>query len=103
MLGAIVANLLLVIWPPESDSLPGWLTLSYPYGLAMLSLQAAFYLIAWMGGRTERRGRLGKVLYIPSFLVSSNLAALVGLYRHLTRRQTPNWRRVARPGEEKTA
>ncbi len=103
MLGAVATNALLVIWPPVSDALPAWVSLAFPYGLAMLGLQASFYVLAWIGGRTERRGRLGKLLYVPSFLVASNFAALVGLYRHLTRRQTPMWRRVARPGEEQAA
>lgn len=103
MLGALIANLLLVIWPPVFGTWPAWLTLAFPYGLLMLGLQGAFYFLAWLGGHTERRGRLGKILYVPSFLVASNFAALVGLYRHVTRRQTPMWRRVARPGEEPAA
>ena len=48
---------------------------------------------------------LGVYAYLgyPPVLVSSNFAALVGLYRHVTRRQTPMWWRVARPGEEQAA
>lgn len=101
MLGALLANLLLVAWPPGSGTLPAWVALARPFGGVMLGLQGAFYLAAWWGNRLQRRGWVGKLLYIPSFLVVSNLAALAGLYRHLTRRQTPMWRRVMRPSEVK--
>ena len=62
----------------------------------MLGLQIAFYGLAWAGVHTQRRGRFGKLLYVLSFLVTSNLASLVGVYRHVTRRQTPD---VASRGE----
>ena len=103
MFGALLANLLLIAWPLTTGATAGWLALSPPYGLVMLGLQVAFYVLAWVGTRTHRRGWIGKVLYISSFLVTSNIASGVGLYRHVTRRQTPMWRRVARRGEEGVA
>ena len=42
------------------------------------------------------RGILGKLLYLPTFLVNSNLAALSGLYLYLTGKQTHLWQRVRR-------
>lgn len=70
--------------------------MSPPYGWIVLALQAAFYLLAWIGTRVEVGGLMGKLLYLPSFLVTSNIAALAGFFRHVTRRQTATWRRVTR-------
>jgi hypothetical protein len=41
-------------------------------------------------------GLPGKILYLPAYLVHSNLAALFGLYRFLAGKQTTNWQRVPR-------
>ncbi len=51
-------------------------------------------------------GKLGKLLYLPTYLVNSNLAALLGLGRFLAGKQSTRWQRVPRrqptiPGEEK--
>jgi hypothetical protein len=62
----------------------------------MLAVQTVFYALAWLGGRNQGKGKLGKILYAPTFLVNSNLAALQGLYRYLTRQQTARWQRVNR-------
>jgi hypothetical protein len=62
----------------------------------MLAAQLLFYALAWLGSRVERGGKVGKVLYLPTFLVNSNLAAVIGLYRFLRGRQTTLWERVQR-------
>ncbi len=81
MIGALLTNLLAALLSPSA----GWTIL--------LLLQLAFYGLAWLGGRWEGGSKL---LYLPTFLVNSNLAALIGLQRYLTRRQTTLWQRVQR-------
>jgi poly-beta-1,6-N-acetyl-D-glucosamine synthase len=67
-----------------------------PLDVVVLGLQSVFFALAWMGNRMTRTGVLGKALYIPTFLANSNLAALIGLYRFLTRRQSTLWQRAQR-------
>jgi len=94
MIGALLANLIVVIWPPTARPVLLWL--GQPVGLILLALQIAFYLLAWLGRYAPRGTRIGKLLYLPVFLVNSNLAALVGLARFFSGRQTVLWERVAR-------
>ncbi len=91
MIGAFIANLWVVLFPPANSSLPLF-ALTAPFSSLFLGLQIFFYLLAWLGGRFPSN----KFLYLPAFLVNSNLAALIGLYRFLTRKQTSLWQRVAR-------
>ncbi len=83
MLGALAANLALAVEGPLM-----W--------RGLLGLQALFYVLAGLGERLKRWGPLGRLLYLPAFLVNSNLAALMGLARFLTRRQTSVWERARR-------
>jgi cellulose synthase/poly-beta-1,6-N-acetylglucosamine synthase-like glycosyltransferase len=104
MLAALLANLAAVIWPPMG----GWPTgvknlpliwLAFPYNWLLLFTQLGFYTLAWLGNRQDRRmpqSSLGKLLYLPAFLVNSNLAAILGLARSLVGKQTVLWQRVAR-------
>lgn len=92
---ALLANIGAVIWPGRGGHGALW-RLAPPYGRLMLALQGVFYLLAWLGGRLERTSAAAKLLYLPTFLVNSNAAAVIGLYRFLTRRQTTTWQRVAR-------
>jgi hypothetical protein len=95
MIGALLTNLISVIGPSvrtksrvSSPATMNWL---------LLTAQALFYLAAWLGNRLEGQGHaLAKGLYLPTFLVNSNLAALVGLYRFITGRQTSIWQSVKR-------
>jgi hypothetical protein len=96
MLGALATNMAAVARPARHGGLA---RLAAPYNQIMLVLQAIFYMMAWAGGRLERRGALGKAMYIPAFLVNGNRAALVGLYRFLTGRHTKLWSRVQRREE----
>jgi hypothetical protein len=81
---------------PRIDGGPAWLALTYPYNWIMWILQICFYLIAGLGMRYKLGGWIGKVLYLPTFLVNSNLAALLGLYRYLSSKQTVVWKKAAR-------
>lgn len=92
MVGALVANIWLVCWPSQQT----YLGMSRPLAIGCLLLQFLFYGLAWVGGRVKLGGFLGKLLYFPAFLVASNLAGLAGFLRHITRRQTATWQRVAR-------
>jgi cellulose synthase/poly-beta-1,6-N-acetylglucosamine synthase-like glycosyltransferase len=100
MLGALLANLWAVFFPPVSSSF--W-RLGRPGGWLLLALQGLFYLAAWAGARLNLPGTAGRLpgtagslLYLPAFLVNSNLAALIGLARFLRRSQPVLWQRVKR-------
>lgn len=62
----------------------------------LLLLQMVFYVTAVFGAFWQAPGKLGKLLYLPTYLVNSNLAALWGLSRFLVGKQTTRWQRVAR-------
>jgi hypothetical protein len=66
----------------------------------VLGLQLIFYLTAVLGQGFPRTGLIGKMLYLPTFLVNSNWAAMVGLVRYLTKRQTPLWQRAPRSQQD---
>jgi cellulose synthase/poly-beta-1,6-N-acetylglucosamine synthase-like glycosyltransferase len=95
MLAAFVANLLVLIIP--SDLLDqGLLYLGRPYSFILLILQLIFYASAWLGNLLHGRGLIGKLLYIPAFLVNSNYSSVQGLISFVTGRQTTLWQRVQR-------
>jgi cellulose synthase/poly-beta-1,6-N-acetylglucosamine synthase-like glycosyltransferase len=96
MAGALLANLIAVIRPLRSKKYL-LLYLAPPFNWIILLFQLLFYGLAWLGNhQPERKGTTGKLLYLPTFLVNSNLAAVIGLYRFLTKSQTPLWQRVQR-------
>lgn len=95
MILALLANIYAVIIPPIVTN-ASWFNLGYPYSRLLLSLQGLFYGAAWLGNRSKQTGWFGKVLYLPTFLVNSNWAALIGFYRHLSGKQTALWERVQR-------
>jgi cellulose synthase/poly-beta-1,6-N-acetylglucosamine synthase-like glycosyltransferase len=115
MIGAFIANLFAVIWPIRLEETGPGLSVFYlspPYNLLakasamILAGQVLFYCLAWLGNRVHEsahewhelkgRGMFGKFLYLPAFLVNSNYATLVGLWRFITRRQNQLWVRVQR-------
>lgn len=95
MLGALLANVAAAVWPPAADDL-ALLRLAPPLATVFVALQAGFYGLAWLGRRVPHTTLIGKLLYVPTFLVDSNLAAAIGLFRFLTGRQTALWRRAPR-------
>jgi cellulose synthase/poly-beta-1,6-N-acetylglucosamine synthase-like glycosyltransferase len=95
MIGAFVSNLALVL----SGKIPAdlsWWSLTWPYGEFFLGFQVFFYAVAMLGNFTSHKGPIGKLLYVPSFLVNSNYAGLVGFYTYLTNRKPHIWKRVRR-------
>lgn len=95
MIVAFVSNLLAFAFPSASLG-QGIVSLSRPYDWIMLLLQLLFYASAWLGNVLKGSGTIGKVLYIPTFLVNSNFSALYGLISFLTGRQTTLWQRARR-------
>jgi cellulose synthase/poly-beta-1,6-N-acetylglucosamine synthase-like glycosyltransferase len=64
--------------------------------LACFCLQLIFYALALVGTRYKAGGWVGKLLYLPVFLVNSNYATLGGFINFLAKRQTHIWKRVSR-------
>jgi len=95
MISALLANIL-AIFSHGGVNGPAWLILADPYNWIFLVLQGLFYMVAAMGMKFKLSGLLGKVLYIPTFLLNSNMAALRGFYRYLTSRQSVIWKKATR-------
>jgi len=98
MILAFVATLAACLWPAPSVGL-AWLYLSNPLNYVFLAGEILIIVLALFGGSLKEKGFLGKVLYIPTFLVNSNMAAILGLYSFFTGRQTALWKRARRRGE----
>jgi len=96
MIAALIAALAGVAFPMEG-SLP-LLRLAAPYGALALGAQVVFYLAACLGIRIGNSCRLGRLLYLATFLVNSNYAALLGLFRYVSGRQQAQWKRIRRRG-----
>lgn len=62
----------------------------------LLLAQIAFYGLAWLGWWRLKRGELSGALYVPFYFVVMNMAAFMGLVRHLSGSQSVNWRKAAR-------
>jgi len=96
MIGAGITNLIAVIFPPETDSA---LYLGSPFSLILLVLQVIFYSVAFIGAGAkyeERQNRLARFLYIPTFLINSNFAALRGYVQFMRGQQSHLWERIQR-------
>lgn len=92
MITAFLANVVAVMphsgpRPKQSRNQWAWM---------VLLLQMSFYLMSLLGTFVKLGGKVGKVLYLPAYLVHSNAAALIGLVRFLSGQQTSRWQRVAR-------
>lgn len=98
MIAAFLASVGALIWPPQVNT-ARWFYLAAPYNLIFFGLEMLLYLLALLGGLFRGKGIIGKVLYLPTFLVNSNLAAIFGLYSFFTGKQTSLWRRARRRGE----
>lgn len=64
----------------------------------LLALQLLFYAAALTGYVLQRRGIRWKVFYVPFYFAFLNVAALVGAYRYLARRQPVTWEKSRRLG-----
>lgn len=70
--------------------------LGKPFVFYFLIMQAAFYLLAFWGNFFKLKGRLGRLFYLPAFLLNSNWATLLGFYSFVTNKQSHIWKRVRR-------
>lgn len=96
MIGALMINLLALVIPSQTNVFQ-LLFMSPPYNWTVFTMQAAFYLLA-VGGRVLENRNIGwlRIFYVPTFLLNSNWAALEGLYRFVTGKQTTHWAKTAR-------
>lgn len=97
MMIVLLMNFLAVFIPyPRPNH---WLYLSSPFGAVFLTLQVVFYLMAVIGMKIEKKQgdhRLRLLLYLPTFLVNSNLAALQGFFQFMKGEQGHLWQKVER-------
>jgi cellulose synthase/poly-beta-1,6-N-acetylglucosamine synthase-like glycosyltransferase len=98
MIVAFLASMGALFRPPQVDRFE-WLYLAAPYNFLFFAFEVLLAVLAVIGGMFKGRGLLGKLLYLPAFLVNSNVSAVLGLYSFFTGRQTSLWRRVRRRGE----
>jgi cellulose synthase/poly-beta-1,6-N-acetylglucosamine synthase-like glycosyltransferase len=96
MMGALVTNALALAMPTTDVAHPV-VALAEPVSVVLMSLQLVFYSMA-VAGRWLKKGDgfLGLLFYLPTFLVSSNLAALNGLVQFVTGKQTSLWKKARR-------
>ena len=101
MFGALVANLAALLALVKSFSNgqagPAWLI-----AWILWLLQLGFYGLALVGSWLKEKYPLGgilKILYLPAFLVNSNLAAVSGLLLFLSGRQSNLWDKATRRSE----
>jgi poly-beta-1,6-N-acetyl-D-glucosamine synthase len=98
MILAFFATLAACLWPPVAAG-ADWLYLAPPFNFIFLAGEILILVLAFFGSSLKELGFLGKLLYIPTFLVNSNMAAVLGLYSFFTGRQTALWKRARRRGE----
>lgn len=91
MILLLTLNSLAVVSPGTPAS---WIpfTLSGWWALFLLFGQFGFYFLAWLGWNQETKRSL-RFLNIPYFFVSTNLAALLGLWRWLHNKQSVTWQK----------
>lgn len=97
MLLALLTNVLIVLRPVQQVTYPFW-QLAVPFSYIFLGLQIVFYTMAVIGRRFKIGGIMGKILYLPTFLVNSNVAVVSGLFNFLNGQQSHIWQRVQRGG-----
>lgn len=90
---ALLSNLMLVFLNNKSLS---FFLLSPPYGWIFIFLQLTFYIMSILGNLLTLKGVFGKIFYLPTFLVNSNIAALAGFHSFLFNKQSHIWQKVRR-------
>ena len=92
MLAAGISNLLAVFWPSPG----GLLQLAAPWNQILLAGQVLFYAAALLGNLWGGHRLLKNLLYVPTFLVNSNLAALLGIGDYVRGRREKTWNTIKR-------
>jgi len=99
MLGVFFTNLKAFFKSGSNNVKNGFWNLSQPFNYIFLALQVIFYGLAWIGRyqeTTENGGKLERLLYLPTFLFNSNLAAFQGFLQYIKGEQSHIWERVSR-------
>ena len=98
MIGVFLSNIILV-FRTRNQTRRRKLSPSYSTNIAIFVAQVLFYGLAWLGNsgnRIKKDNKLGKLLYLPTFLYNSNIAALKGFFQYMKGEQTHIWERVSR-------
>ncbi|MBU1227647.1 MAG: glycosyltransferase family 2 protein [Actinobacteria bacterium] len=93
----LAAAVLSLFLPGNGRGIGAVAALASPWNIAAVASQAVFYGLAAVGERV--RGPLAGIAYLPRFLWDSNVAAVRGMARLLSGRQSVLWDRVARRQE----
>ena len=93
-IGALLTNIFLVLLQTKTST--SFLLPSSLYAWIFLSMQLFFYLLAALGNLVKFKGLPGKLIYLPAYLVNSNIAILRGFYGFISGKQTNIWERVRR-------
>jgi cellulose synthase/poly-beta-1,6-N-acetylglucosamine synthase-like glycosyltransferase len=72
------------------------LLVSGPLYYALLSAQGLLYFIAGLGYFRNGKTKNSKLMLIPFYFVSMNMALLIGMFRALSKKQGGSWRRIER-------
>jgi cellulose synthase/poly-beta-1,6-N-acetylglucosamine synthase-like glycosyltransferase len=67
-----------------------------PLYYALFAGQALLYFIAGLGYVRNGKTKNSKLLLIPFYFVSMNMALLIGMFRALSKKQGGSWRRIER-------
>ncbi|MBN1266395.1 MAG: glycosyltransferase family 2 protein [Anaerolineales bacterium] len=98
LLTAFAVNFLALL-PGFSRFQPELVYLGAPYNWLFFLLQLIFYLSAFIGFFLPGKSKAAKLFYLPTFLVSSNYAVLLGLFHFLGHKDPAVWEKVNRHQE----
>ncbi len=95
MVFALIGNILAVIFPASVVE-NKFIYLAAPYNWIILTGQLLFYGIALFGNIKKFGGKIGKLIYLPTFFVNSNFAIFGGLVSFIKNSNSHIWERVNR-------
>lgn len=98
LLGALATNMLAILLPAQASG-AALIRLATPFNWILFILQCVFYAAACVGSSLSGSGAIGKLFYLPTFLVNSNVAALQGLLHYAGGKEKGLWKKVRRAGE----
>lgn len=98
MIAAFLANFVSLFAHSEIKS-TSIFDLLWPKNWLFFIGQLLFYLVAMFGNLIMPKGKLGKILYLPTFLLNSNIASFKGFLQFFTKKENELWKRVPRYGE----
>lgn len=90
----LLFNVLAFIFPMAGKT--AWVFLPAPLSRILLLCQFLFYTLAFVGNYVPVNNGIAKVLYLPTFFVNSNLAAISGWIGYQQKKQTTLWEKADR-------